>query len=194
MNEASRNKLFSQSVIVIALGFLALALTYSARAVLGLAMPVWETELAWSRAFTSNIAAIALVIMAIIAPLSGVMLDRKGLRFTLLFGLVAVCISCLVVSIATNPWILLIGFGVIGGVGFGIVATHVVAAAVARVYPSNVGFATGIATSGSTAGRSPASRKVASTASGFTPSSAGPSNQMRGSNPVHMVRKLSSRS
>jgi len=143
----------SKSIIVIALGFLALALTYSARAVLGLAMPVWETEIGWSRAFTSNVAAIALVIMAIIAPLSGIMLDRKGLRFTLLFGLVAVCVSCIVVSLAENPWILLIGFGVIGGVGFGIVATHVVAAAVARVYPSNVGFASGIATSGSTAGQ-----------------------------------------
>ena len=75
----------SKSIIVIALGFLALALTYSARAVLGLAMPVWETEIGWSRAFTSNVAAIALVIMAVIAPLSGIMLARMvallGCRF-----------------------------------------------------------------------------------------------------------------
>ena len=153
MNERIINKLLSRAVIVIALGFLALALTYSARAVLGLAMPIWEDELGWSRAFTSNVAALALIIMAIIAPISGVMLDRKGLRFTLLFGLIAVCLSCLVVSIAENPWLMLIGFGIIGGVGFGIVATHVVAAAVARVYPGNVGFASGIATSGSTAGQ-----------------------------------------
>ncbi|MDH5356795.1 MAG: MFS transporter, partial [Gammaproteobacteria bacterium] len=62
-------------------------------------------------------------------------------------------LSCMVVSLATNPWVLLIGFGIIGGVGFGIVATHVVAAAVARVYPGHVGFASGIATSGSTAGQ-----------------------------------------
>ncbi len=41
----------------------------------------------------------------------------------------------------------------VGGVGFGIVATHVVAAAVARVYPQKVGLATGIATSGATAGQ-----------------------------------------
>ena len=153
MNERFTNKLVSRAVIVIALGFLALALTYSARAVLSLAMPIWEDELGWSRAFTSNVAAMALIIMAIIAPISGVMLDRKGLRFTLLFGLIAVCLSCLVVSFAENPWLLLIGFGVIGGVGFGIVATHVVAAAVARVYPGHVGFASGIATSGSTAGQ-----------------------------------------
>ncbi len=153
MKTQPENNLASRAVIVVTLGFLALALTYSARAVLGLAIPIWETELGWSRGNVSNIAAIALVIMAIIAPLSGVMLDRKGLRFTLLIGLVAVSASCLIVSIAQNQWVLLIGFGVIGGVGFGIVATHVIAAAVARVYPSQVGFSSGIATSGSTAGQ-----------------------------------------
>lgn len=105
MNNSAPNYLASRAVIVIAMGFLALALTYSARAVLGLAMPIWENELGWSRVSVSNVAAIALLIMAIIAPLSGVMLDRKGLRFTLLFGLVAVCAACIVVSLATNFWI-----------------------------------------------------------------------------------------
>ena len=147
------SRIINRATIIVALGFLALALAYSARAVLGLVMPIWESELGWTRGSTSNIAAIALLIMAIIAPVSGMMLDRKGLRFTLLFGMVTVCVSCIIVSIAQNTWILLIGFGVIGGVGFGIVATHVVAAAVARVYPKNVGLASGIATSGSTAGQ-----------------------------------------
>ena len=142
-----------RAIIVIALGFLALALAYSARAVLGLAVPIWEEQLGWSRNYVSNVAAIALLVMAIVAPISGIILDRKGLRFTLLIGLVAVCLSCVVVSISESRWVLFIGFGVIGGVGFGIVATHVVAAAVARVYPRNVGLASGIATSGSTAGQ-----------------------------------------
>jgi MFS family permease len=142
-----------RAVIVIALGFLALALAYSARAVLGLAMPIWEDQMDWSRSYVSNVAAIALLVMAIVAPISGIILDRKGLRFTLLVGLVAVCLSCVVVSISETRWVLFIGFGVIGGIGFGIVATHVVAAAVARVYPQNVGLASGIATSGSTAGQ-----------------------------------------
>ena len=64
--------------MVVALGFFALAMAYSARAVLGLAMPVWEEELHWSRSYISNVAAVALVIMAIVAPLSGYLLDRKG--------------------------------------------------------------------------------------------------------------------
>jgi predicted MFS family arabinose efflux permease len=142
-----------RAIIVVALGFLGLALAYSARAVLSLAMPIWETELDWSRDQVSNIAAVTLLVMAVVAPLSGYLLDRRGLRFTLLVGLIAVCLSSILVSIADNIWLLLLGFGIIGGIGFGIVATHVVAAAVARVYPQNVGLATGIATSGSSAGQ-----------------------------------------
>jgi len=142
-----------RAVIVVALGFLALAMAYTARAVLGLAMPIWEDQMDWSRSYVSNVAAIALLVMALVAPISGYLLDRRGLRFTLLVGLVAVCLSSILISIAESRWLLFIGFGVIGGVGFGIVATHVIAAAVARVYPQQVGFASGIATSGSTVGQ-----------------------------------------
>ena len=150
MNE---NNALHQAIVVVALGFLALALAFSARAALGLAMPIWESELGWTRGNVSNVAAVALLVMAAISPVSGFILDRKGLRFTLLFSLIAVFLSCVVISIAESVWVLLIGFGVIGGVGFGIIATHVVASAVARVYPQKVGLASGIATSGSTAGQ-----------------------------------------
>ena len=153
MNDTSESKTIHRAIIVVAMGFLALALVFSARAALGLAMPIWESELGWSRGYVSNVAAVALLIMAIASPISGFILDRKGLRFTLLLGLIAVFTSCVVISMANSAWVLLIGFGVIGGVGFGIIATHVVASAVARAYPKNVGFASGIATSGSSAGQ-----------------------------------------
>ena len=153
MDSLFNNNTTRRAIIVVALGFLALALAYTARAVLGLAMPIWEDQMDWSRSYVSNVAALALLVMALVAPLSGFLLDRKGLRFTLLIGLIAVCLSSILISIAESRWLLFIGFGVIGGVGFGIVATHVVAAAVARVYPHKVGLASGIATSGSTAGQ-----------------------------------------
>ena len=153
MSEAQQLNPTHRAIIVIALGFLALALAYSARAVLGLAVPIWEDQMGWSRNYVSNVAAIALLVMAIVAPISGFLLDRKGLRFTLLIGLIAVCLSCVVVSISESRWLLLVGFGVIGGVGFGIISTHVIAAAAARVYPKKVGLASGIATSGSTCGQ-----------------------------------------
>ncbi len=153
MVEQRKISFFDRATLVVALGFLALAMAYSGRALLGLAVPIWEQEFGWTRGYVANVAAVALLIMAIIAPISGLMLDRKGLRYTLLFGLITICLSCIVVSTANSSWVLLVGFGIIGGVGFGIISTHVIAAAVARVYPNSVGLASGIATSGSTAGQ-----------------------------------------
>jgi len=71
-----------RAIIVVALGFLALALAYSARAVLGLAMPIWEEQMGWSRNYVSNVAAIALLVMALVAPISGYLLDRREIRLS----------------------------------------------------------------------------------------------------------------
>ncbi|HMB75430.1 MAG TPA: MFS transporter, partial [Kiloniellaceae bacterium] len=66
--------------LVVGLSFLALALTYSARAAFGLVMPLLEQELSWSRSFTSATAATALITMAVLAPLAGRLVDRQGAR------------------------------------------------------------------------------------------------------------------
>ena len=100
MTDTSDIKTIHRAIIVVALGFLALALVFSARAALGLAMPIWESELGWSRGYVSNVAAVTLLIMAVASPVSGFILDRKGLRFTLLLGLIAVFIYSVVISIA----------------------------------------------------------------------------------------------
>ena len=69
------------------LSFVVLALAYSARAAFGLVMPVLEQELGWSRSFNSGTAAAALVMMAILAPLGGRLVDRQGARPVILIGL-----------------------------------------------------------------------------------------------------------
>ena len=59
-----------RAIIVIALGFLALALAYSARAVLVLALPIWETQMYWSRNYVSNVATIADFLVFLVKPKS----------------------------------------------------------------------------------------------------------------------------
>ncbi|MFC0194833.1 MFS transporter, partial [Aureimonas pseudogalii] len=83
---------------VVAFGFLALSLAFSARATLGLVMPIWSQELGWSRSFVSGSAAAALLVMAAVAPFAGRLVDRHGVRATLALGLSLVGIGCLIVS------------------------------------------------------------------------------------------------
>src|SRR5450755_4616371 len=75
---------------VVALGFVALALAFTVRGSLSLAMPVWQSEFGWSRGFISGIAAAALLVMAIVAPFAGGFVDRHGSRLPLVFGLLAI--------------------------------------------------------------------------------------------------------
>ena len=58
-----------------------------------------------------------------------------------------------IVALMNGKLMFVIGFAGFCAVGFGIVATHVVATAVTRNFSANQGLATGIATSGATGGQ-----------------------------------------
>ncbi|MBT4042855.1 MAG: MFS transporter [Rhodospirillaceae bacterium] len=138
---------------IVLFGFMALSMAFSTRAALSLMMPVWQSELGWSASFVSSVGAAALIVMAIIAPVAGRLLDRKGPRFTLSLGLGAVTTSCFLIASTSSKLVFAIAFGGIGAIGFGIVAVHVVSSAVIYSFDKHQGLATGIASSGSTGGQ-----------------------------------------
>lgn len=142
-----------QNWTVVAFGFLALSLAFSGRAALGLIMPVWQTQFGWSSSYISGVGATALVVMAIVAPFAGRLVDRRGSQFTLNLGMGLLGIGCGIVALMNGKLMFVIGFAGFCAVGFGIVATHVVATAVTRSFSANRGLATGIATSGATGGQ-----------------------------------------
>jgi predicted MFS family arabinose efflux permease len=139
--------------LLVAVSFVALSITLSARASLGLAMPVWATEFGWSRSFLSSGGAIGLIVVAMLAPVAGSLVDRYGPRPLLSGGLLAVGLGMALVAVMDRPWLFLLGFGGVAAIGFGMVANHVVATAVSLVFERRRGLAVGIATSGSTAGQ-----------------------------------------
>ena len=139
--------------LMVGLSFLALALTYSTRATFGLVMPLLEEELGWTRSFTSGIAATALMMTAILAPLGGRLVDRQGARAVTLLGMGLLAAGCFFVAATSHPWAFLLAFGGVAATGFGLVAVHVVSAAVEQEFDRNQGLATGIATSGASAGQ-----------------------------------------
>jgi MFS family permease len=138
---------------VVGFGFLALALAFSARATLGLVMPVWDSELGWSRELVSGVAAAGLVAMAAIAPFAGRLVDRRGPRLTLGLGLAAIAAGSLVLTLGSSPVLLVVGYTVLSAIGFGLAATHVVSTATAAEFSRRRGLAIGIATAGATGGQ-----------------------------------------
>lgn len=140
--------------IVVAVAFLALAAAQSTRAALGLAMPLWEAEFGWSRSLISGAAAAAFVTTALVAPVAGNFVDRFGARTLLLAGLAVLAVAMGLIGAGVNrAWLFVLLYCVGGGLGFGVVAVHVVSTIVAHTFERDRGLATGVATSGSTAGQ-----------------------------------------
>lgn len=139
--------------LLVMVGFAALAVSFSVRALLGLAMPVMEGELGWSRSFLSGVGALALVLMAFAAPFAGRVIDVSGPRLLLGVGMIAVALGSGVVALTGSATVFAIGFGIVAAIGFTAVGTNVVAAAIARSFETRRGLATGIGTSGATAGQ-----------------------------------------
>lgn len=141
------------SWLLVGVGFVALAVSFSVRAVLGLAMPAIGAELDWSRGFLSGIGALALLVMAICAPLAGRATDIRGPRLLMTGGLLAIAAGSAMVAISSSSLVFMLGFGVVGAIGFTAVGTNVLAAAIAQSFQKRRGLATGIGTAGATAGQ-----------------------------------------
>lgn len=139
--------------ILVFVGFAALAVSFSVRAVLGLAMPVIERDVGWTRSFLSDVGALALLVMAFAAPIAGRIIDRHGPRFLMSGGMLAIAVGAGLVSLTHSPIVFTVGFGVVAAIGFTAVATNVVASAIARSFDKRRGLATGIGTSGATGGQ-----------------------------------------
>ncbi|WP_323009787.1 MFS transporter [Paracoccus sp. (in: a-proteobacteria)] len=139
--------------LMVAVGFAALAVSFSVRAMLGLAMPVMETEFGWSRSFLSGVGALALVVMAVTAPFAGRVIDNRGPRLLMSGGMIAIALGSGLVALTDSALVFTIAFGIVAAIGFTAVATNVVAAAIAKNFEARRGLATGIGTSGATAGQ-----------------------------------------
>ncbi|ELK3538303.1 TPA: MFS transporter [Pseudomonas aeruginosa] len=142
--------------LLVALGFCTLALSYSSRSALSMAMPIWERSFEWPRTTLSLAAALAMLMMALVAPLVGSVVDRYGARVVLGGGLASLASGMFIVARLDSPdqvWLLFVGFSLLGGLGFGSIAQHVFATVIAHRFPRRAGLPTGISLSGSSAGQ-----------------------------------------
>lgn len=133
--------------------FAALSVVFSARSSLGLIMPTWEQDLGWARTFISTGGSIVLVVMTLISPLAGNLLDRTGPRLVVTAALLFVGAAIAMSSLMNAQWQFIVLFCVVGGLGFGSLAAPQASATIGQIFAEHRGLATGIATSGASGGQ-----------------------------------------
>ena len=139
--------------VVVAALFAMLGIVITARNAIGLLMPYLKDDLGWSYGLVSAAGAAMLTTMAVIAPVAGMMLDRHGPRAVYAIGMALAALALGLTALMSEPWQLVLCYGLVGGIGFAAISPSLVSTTVAAYFDRRLGLATGIATSGSTAGQ-----------------------------------------
>lgn len=139
--------------LVVLITFLALGLAFSARYTIGLLIPVWEADFGWTRGFISSGGALMLLVMAVVAPPIGNMIDRLSPGVVFGGGLIVIGVALAGTAGMTAGWQFVLVYCVIGGIGYGAIGLPLASTTIARHFVENRGFATSVGTSGVGAGQ-----------------------------------------
>ncbi len=113
----------------------------------------WVQSLGWSKTFIGSGQSVAFIVIALVSPVSGGLVDRYDVRTLLTGGLALVAVGLSAFAAYPSSVLYILGYGLISGVGIAAANYHVMAAAIARLIEDKRGLAIGIADSGSTVGQ-----------------------------------------
>ena len=150
-DKANRNR----GWIVVAICFGVMAFTFGARSSVSMLLPIWQEELDWLGSQAARGASIVLIMMALLSPVAGNLMDRYNARLVIVIGLTALASGISATSFVTDPVYYYLLFGVVGGVGWAFVSIPMITAAVSGYFERMRGLAIGIAVSGASGGQLP---------------------------------------
>ena len=108
--------------VMVGLTFLVALASAGALGILGaLLLPV-QREFGWDTAYISGALALRLLLFGLMAPFAAALMQRYGLRRTVVAALCLVVLGCLLSMAMTAPWQLWLSWGVLTGIGSGMTA------------------------------------------------------------------------
>jgi sugar phosphate permease len=112
-----------------------------------------ETEFGWSRATISFAIGLNIFLYGLIGPFAAAVMDRFGLRRTMLAALACIACGVALTPLMTRSWQLIVLWGVVVGTGSGATALVLGATVVARWFAARRGLVIGILTASTATGQ-----------------------------------------
>jgi MFS family permease len=138
--------------VVVAIVFVSLMVSAGLRATPGVLILPLESAFGWPRASISLAAAIGLFLYGLAGPFAGAVMQRFGIRRTLLCALALMAIASLASALMTAPWHLMLFWGVLSGLSTGCVASVLGATIVNRWFVTHRGVVMGLLTASAATG------------------------------------------
>lgn len=138
--------------VVVAVIFLSLLATAGLRATPGVLMVPLEEAFGWTRATISSSAAAGIFLYGMVGPFAAAVMQRFGIKRTLIGALALMSLSTGSSYFMTEPWQLVLSWGFFSGLGSGCVTAVMGAAIVNRWFLSNRGLVMGLLTASTATG------------------------------------------
>ena len=138
--------------VVVAVIFLSLLIAAGLRSAPGVLMLPLEEAFGWRRDVISFSAAIGIFLYGLAGPFAAALMERVGLRRTLLASLALMSVSTGASLLMSEPWHLIASWGVFSGIGSGAVASVLGATIVNRWFKINRGLMMGLMSASSATG------------------------------------------
>jgi sugar phosphate permease len=139
--------------VVAGVTFLTLLAAAGLRATPGVLIVPLETEFGWSRATISLAIGINIFLYGLIGPFAAAVMDRFGLRRTVLAALACISLGVALTPLMTRPWELVLLWGFVVGAGSGATALVLGATVVARWFAARRGLVMGVLTASTATGQ-----------------------------------------
>ncbi len=139
--------------LVAAVTFVALLGAAGFRAAPGVLIVPLQTEFGWSRATISLAVSVNLLLFGLTAPFAAALMERFGVRRVVACALLLVAAGSAASTRVTEPWQLVLCWGVLIGLGTGSMALVLAATVAQRWFTARRGLVTGILTAASATGQ-----------------------------------------
>ncbi|MDP6560448.1 MAG: MFS transporter [Candidatus Binatia bacterium] len=140
--------------LVVALSFITILTTAGTRSALSVMIHPLQAEFGWSRAAISTVASLNLFLFGLTSPLGGWLMDRFGPRRMMLTSLTLLAAGITATAVGMRQlWQLILFWGIITGVGAGLLGPVLGATVANRWFMARRGLALGILNSANSTGQ-----------------------------------------
>ncbi|MEO7732742.1 MAG: MFS transporter [Kofleriaceae bacterium] len=139
--------------IVAAMTFVILLCAAAVRATPSVIIVPLEHEFGWSRALISGAVSVNLVLYGLVGPFAAAIMQRFGVRRTILVALTVMMIGVALTNVMQAPWQLYACWGVLVGVSAGATASVLGATIVQRWFVTRKGLVIGLLTASAATGQ-----------------------------------------